>query len=770
MKGQMKRYFNLKGWAMFLSGAFVLSSCAEDEVVEKYAPNTDGESISFSISKANPTWEPDSRAVVESGRQNFVLRSEESDDTLCVSARTEYGFQNVLSRGALVTDKSVVTSFEVFSNFYTQSQPNVSSFYFMKNEQVSDGVNPSKAYYWPPADCNLDFIALAPYKAGRTWKSEDTDGNPIAPQLTYTVDDDVTKHEDLMIAKTDKMNLGNSTNASVPLSFNHILASVQFAFGDMPEGTVKSISISGPLSKIGTYTVDGNWSNSNAESVTYTIAADAGVATTQDVNGKKIVNEKIITLPQSFEAEKLTLTVVFNDNSAGERTLTAKIPAGKWAQGTTTNYTISITEAYDLQFTTSQESIPVKDCHYEFQELSVQATKIPEGGSWKIVAYEATKNSSGEYVVTKVNNEPKVADWVKFRTKPTDTNDKYYQGYWIENNIERETSKSSPTPQLISNLPNTSLILEGNISTDIIAYLYENVETAPNSNETARYAIVKLLDGNGEEHAQRVISQYYPQWNNNTAYELIEEDNGPFPWGYCWDRIIKYSSKGSSLTGKVEKVIYYLIFKYGGSYKESYMQLSPGWVLDYLFSNPDVEVTIDYGRLSSLGTIGTSSSGLTNTTDLINHTGENVNTTELFTSDYLKKVSDTHDTDLDGELDDGNEEIDYSETAVYKTIMKNKFNRIITIAVGDDGSRNPGDPTVELTSNGVQWYLPARQEIANLKGTEGNNELSSNVGYWTSSVPNNNTHAYYYSADEAAVPATTELRTAEKKIRAARKK
>ena len=200
------------------------------------------------------------------------------------------------------------------------------------------------------------------------------------------------------------------------------------------------------------------------------------------------------------------------------------------------------------------------------------------------------------------------------------------------------------------------------------------------------------------------------------------------------------------------------------------MTLSPRTVLSYIINNPNVEVTIDYGRLSSLGTIGSSNSGLTNTRNLINHTGENVNTTELFTSEYLTKVSDTHDTNLDGILDDGKEEVDYSETAVYKTIMKNKFNRIITIAVGDDGSRNPGEPTVELTSNGVQWYLPARDEVASLKGTEGSNALSGDVGYWTSSVPSNNTHAYYYSADAAATPTTTELRTAEKKIRAARKK
>ena len=561
MKGQMKRYFNLKGWAMFLSGAFVLSSCAEDEVVEKYAPNTDGESISFSISKANPTWEPDSRAVVESGRQNFVLRSEESDDTLCVSARTEYGFQNVLSRGALVTDKSVVTSFEVFSNFYTQSQPNVSSFYFMKNEQVSDGVNPSKAYYWPPADCNLDFIALAPYKAGRTWKSEDTDGNPIAPQLTYTVDDDVTKHEDLMIAKTDKMNLGNSTNASVPLSFNHILASVQFAFGNMPEGTVKSISISGPLSKTGTYTVGGNWINNNAESVTYTIAADAGVATTPDVNGKKIVNEKIITLPQSFAENKLTLTVVFNDNSAGERTLTAKIPAGAWAQGTTTNYTISITPAYTLEFT---EYTEVLDAHY-----IITTIKFKTDTDWTMSVAENA--AEWAYLSKEKSNEG------------TDTSNKANEittgqlaGNWsyVQKCNKQEINGTVKQEGVVENVT-------------VYMLLRENI-----TEQNRIFNVCLSKKGNANKKEQKFTQLKY-KIIDGFAMERIEDENDSSPFGFAkniGNVTYKYNSKSGFLAWLISSIV-------------------NGWTgfLSFTPANMTINLTTDVSNISDLN------SGLTNT-------------------------------------------------------------------------------------------------------------------------------------------------------------
>ena len=560
MKGQMKRYFGLRGWAMFLAGAFVLSSCTEDEVVEKYAPNTDGEGISFSISKANPTWEPDSRAVVESGRQNFVLRSEDSADTLCVSARTEYSSQDIQSRGTLVTDNTAVTSFEVFSNFYTQSEPNVSSFYFMKNEKVSDGVNPSKAYYWPPADCNLDFIALAPYKEGRIWTSEDTEGKPIAPQLTYTVPTDVAKHEDLMIAKTDKMNLGNSTNASVPLSFNHILASVQFAFGDMPKGIVKSISISGPLRKTGTYTVGGNWINNNAESVTYTIAADAGVATT-DVNGKKIVNEKIITLPQSFAENKLTLTVVFNDNSAGERTLTAKIPAGTWAQGTTTNYTISITPAYTLEFT---EYTEVLDAHYiittiKFKTDTDWTMSVPENAAeWAYLSKE--KSNEGTDTSNKAN---------EITTGQLAGNWSY-----VQKCNKQEINGTVKQEGVVENVT-------------VYMLLRENI-----TEQNRIFNVCLSKKGNANKKEQKFTQLNY-KIIDGFAMERIEDENDSSPFGFAkniGNVTYKYNSKSGFIAWLISSIV-------------------NGWTgfLSFTPANMTINLTTDVSNISDLN------SGLTNT-------------------------------------------------------------------------------------------------------------------------------------------------------------
>ena len=102
MKERKNLYLGISGWAILLASALSFTSCAEDEVINNYGNKEDGAGISFSLSKDNNVWEADSRAAQP--KQNFVLRSEDSADTLCVSAQTEYGISDALqadSRGAL---------------------------------------------------------------------------------------------------------------------------------------------------------------------------------------------------------------------------------------------------------------------------------------------------------------------------------------------------------------------------------------------------------------------------------------------------------------------------------------------------------------------------------------------------------------------------------------------------------------------------------------------------------------------------------------------
>lgn len=758
MKGQMKRYFGLRGWAMFLAGAFVLSSCTEDEVVEKYAPNTDGEGISFSISKANPTWEPDSRATVESGRQNFVLRSEETEDTLCVSARTEYSSQDIQSRGTLVTDKTAVTSFEVFSNFYTQSEPNVSSFYFMKNEKVSDGVNPSKAYYWPPADCNLDFIALAPYKEGRSWTPEDTEGNPIPPQLTYEVPDEVAKHEDLMVARTVKMNNGTG-NGQVPLSFNHILASVQFAFvtADIENTPIKSISISGPLSHEGTYTVGtssvvsqedgttkvvydgGIWTNKTATSdVTYSIVPTVGqaaIATTTSTtdNSKTIVTDKIITLPQSFAADEVTLTIVLDDGTNSGRTVSGTIPAGNWVQGTITTYTISITPAYTLEFTEYEE---VLDAHYIITKIKFKTDvnwtmSVPDNAAgW---AYLSKEKSNTQTETNNKDNEITSAQKTGMWTYVERCNKQSISGNVTEEGKEEEVT--------------VYMLLRENaseVSRNVNLQLAKTGETTSKEKQFTQLGY-KIYPEKTVTNADGTTTTY-PAF----AMERIEDSTSPYGFAVNYTNV-KYTFKGdgSLLTNFWGYLWSWIVSAITNGLKP--WSLTPNDII--------INITTDVSTTTS------PTNGLANTTSSSNLTVD-VDQSYLIEQGWYKTTTNINLNDI--------------KAAVQSVLSKNNYGEFT----------GTNDDSGELTLTGtnatgtIKWYLPAINEMLRINSqdsgtgvspyTSGNITDDTPTCYWTSTAltdykaTDDDTNLYAYSWCFGATAGTPTTRVTTLKVRAAR--
>lgn len=707
-------YVSLLAWGILLAGTSSLTSCAEDEVINNYGNKEDGAGISFSLSKDNNVWEADSRATQP--KQNFVLRSEDSADTLCVSAQTEYGISDALqadSRGALVTNKDNVLSFGVTSYFYTSTEEADPAFYFMKNEEVVDGkTTKNKVYYWPPSNNELSFVAVAPYHALTLPDSPETSAT-----LSYTVPADVADHEDLMVAKTDRINNG-ATGTAVGLSFNHILTAVQFAIGEIPAGTITSISVSGNMIQGGTYTINtGEWTAKNtAAAATYTISeatAGAGVVT-ETIDSKKIVSEKIITMPQNIAENTLTLTVVFNDLSAGERTLRASIPATTWAQGTTTTYTISISPAYDLQFTTTQASIPVKDCHYDIQQL-----KINTGGVY-----------TGKWAITSDKT------WATIRVLPTRDEknlDLYYQGYWC-----------------IDDRGNTTLTGES-ITTngiDLLVYLYENTE---DTNYDTREVTITLNAINDKNEyipiATRKIKQYEPLWNGGKAYERIEEYDSEtvFPWGFNWSNTEVTFTGSGGLEGLLRTVLFkiFQVFGYGNN-------ITMTW---------DNTASIDMTNIEALGTTASNvNNGLQNTIDLLSFDGiEDLNASISLLEGWGMT------------LDEESIETQPTNYAVRMILYKNKFNKETQTSLGNTVN------VAVLTSDGVEWYLPAPGEVSTLASTAADNIstnndtplYTSNIGYWSSqAVANSNTNSFYYTSSGSVD--TSASRTLQKRVRAAR--
>lgn len=707
-------YVSLLAWGILLAGTSSLTSCAEDEVINNYGNKEDGAGISFSLSKDNNVWEADSRAAQP--KQNFVLRSEDSADTLCVSAQTEYGISDALladSRGALVTNKDNVLSFGVTSYFYTSTEETAPAFYYMKNEEVEDGqTTKNKAYYWPPSNNELSFVAVAPYHELTL-----PDSPTASATLSYTVPTDVAKHEDLMVARTVKMNNGTG-NGQVPLSFNHILASVQFAFvtADIEETPIKSISISGPLSQEGTYTVGtssevsqedgttkvvydgGIWANKAATDVTYSIVpteGQAAIATTTSTtdNTKTIVTDKIITLPQRFAADKVTLTIVLDDGTTSGRTVSGSIPAGNWVQGTITTYTISITPAYTLEFTEYEE---VLDAHYIITKI-----KFKTDVNWTM---SVPDNAAGWAYLSKEKSN-----------QGTDSSNK-------ENEITtgQLAGKWSYVQKCNKQTINGTVKQEGVVENVMVYMLLRENTTTQNR----KFNVYLSKQGDANIKGQQFTQLTY-KIIDGFAMERIEDDSSPFGFAKNIGEVTyKYKSGSGIMAWLISSLV-------------------NGWTGFLSFVPDDMTITLT----TNVTNIADPNSGLTNTNNASSVT---------ITGDQGFLIEQGWYTT------NANIDIDDIKTAIQKCISKNTY--------GDYTGTKDDTDAPDIPTN-IVWYLPAINEMLKIEEqdteTGANQYTGSSESYWSSTAINDqNLQAYSWYFEAGTGVATA--RSTNLKVRCAR--
>lgn len=150
---------------------------------------------------------------------------------------------NGLKNGANTDEQTVAPGFGVFG-YYTEQEawstshtPN-----FMYNEKISWSTGDNKwgytpLKYWPNnKEDKVSFFAYAPYDAGSASNfAFTTVGSMTAPQFTFTVNSDVKKQQDLLIAKqvnkvkqTTVDNAAITTSDKVDFSFEHALARIGF--------------------------------------------------------------------------------------------------------------------------------------------------------------------------------------------------------------------------------------------------------------------------------------------------------------------------------------------------------------------------------------------------------------------------------------------------------------------------------------------------------------------------------------------------------------
>ena len=710
-----KKYlYQTAGKAAALAACLLLFSCSGDDLADYGSANggKHSDNICFSISAADKAMAKgasladSSKAAGEYTAARFVMRSPDTDDTLCVQTVISDGI-NVTSfeGGAAATRGVPVTSLETYGSFHVQAHCTdngapVSQFYMDDNATKSDGTvwSTSQVRYWPGENRTLQFFAWAPANAAFTA----TPGSPESTTFEYEVPALAADQKDIVVATTDPYD-GNYEQ-QVPLTFKHILTAVKFETGSqMQPGTIKSVALKG-VKKSGTYTAfptgntgEGTWTLNDA-TADYTQELNK-TTTGTETNGTPVTAEEgtFMMLPQTLP-DGAEVEVVFQDGTSGqERTMSASIAGTQWPQGKTVTYKLSITPEYELEFISEPE---LQDAHYIIYPIHIKAGDVP--GGWTITS-----------------SDP---DNVTLRTDLTILT---RRGFWIEEDKGTASIRSTAQGDDIT----------------IYAFLTEN------AGEENRTVTLEMRPTNLPDAAPQTftIEQLCPSWNGNLGCERIEEyDEGftGYPWGFKWPEGMKitYNMRNAGLGDLIKNALLNAYLSWFTDYNDFITKDT--WLLSI------TSVTINFDAVPQVRVATSESDGAKNTSELYNYNGINdVSTLMSVLEDWGGTTEDV--LPLNPEA-----------FAARACAMKNKFHKTI---------EESGGQTIEipvLEEEDLVWYLPARNQAPDMK----DEQYPLQGVYWTSTnadVEGDNEEAYKYIVGGATV---LEQRDVNLHVRAVRSK
>lgn len=491
----------------------LLFSCNNEGFLESGEPEKACDNICFGISSDKNVQTRGYACSDDEGYTagRFMLRSDNSADTLCVRAIVSEGInvsgfegKQVLTRATLVGKDNFYDKFHVLAYWNKNGTP-VNQFYMDTNASNSAAsVGPGaiwsteQTYYWPGADHSFQFYAWAPTDAsGLT-----TPSSPQEKSLAYIVPEAAANQKDIVVATTNEIRGDNK--AAVPLAFKHICTAVRFAVGSqMQPGSIKSVALKG-VKNAGTYDMaGGTWSlNGTTTNFSQTLNKET---TGTEANGDAITSPEgtFMMLPQTLPAGA-TVEVVFTNASGVDRTLSASIAGSEWTMGTTVTYKLSVTPEYELEFS----DIPTKvDAHYDIIPIKIHAKDVE--GNWTIASNQ---------------------DWVTIKSALTSYEK---DGYWLNATGDYSAYCSSENVKVERQ---KTLNKSGNGEVELYLFVSENSSTADRT-------VTLTLSKDGREAATVNVVQRCPNWQGDLGWEVIEEDL-TLPYGFKWDRKVTYQKSG----------------------------------------------------------------------------------------------------------------------------------------------------------------------------------------------------------------------------------
>lgn len=550
----------------------LLFSCNNEDFLENGNPEKACDNICFGISSDKSI---QTRGYADSDNEGytagrFVLRSDNSADTLCVRAIVSDGInvsgfedEQTLTRGVPVT-KDNFEKFHVLA-YWSKNGTLVDQFYMDEDAANNGSVwSTDQIYYWPGADHSFQFYAWAPTDADKLT----TPSTPQSKELSYTVPANAAEQKDIVVATTTEIR-GDNNNA-VPLTFKHICTAVRFAVGSqMQPGQIKSVALKG-VKNAGTYNMaNGAWTLGDA-TADFSQTLDKET-TGNEGNGDEITSAEgtFMMLPQTLPAGA-TVEVVFVNANNEDRTLTASIGNTEWKMGTTVTYKLSITPEYELEFVSQPE---MQDAHYVIYPITIKSgDKLPAGG-WTLTSNDAAN-------VTFVEKDKFVNNDVQALVDA---------GYWLDGYNGTSTLTSTTTGEV-----------------QVYVFLKEN---ATEADRNITLSLKPAAQGNYEAK-EFSFTQYCPAWNNGIGVERIQD--GDYPWGFSWDSNMKITYNLGRGLGPILASLYIKIFV-----NYSYVTSNWGGVLT------DFKVTIDFSKVGTLTTATDLNDGNKNTWELYSFNGLN---------------------------------------------------------------------------------------------------------------------------------------------------
>lgn len=702
----MNRYrksYTVKVGTVMLSTLLLLGSCSEDAIIDDNGGKLGAASdnICFGISD-NDGW-PETRSAHTTAdevvTENFVLRSADNADTLCVQTTVcdfgplPFGNNAPTSRAALVSEANMHGSFGVTACLTKDN----SYLFFNEENRKPDNYNPSaiwsyvsgNIYYWPGEAHPLKFYAYSPYGCeGLTPPAQPDKGN-AAPSFSYTVPVDAANQTDLLAYATEEMS--GVTNSSVPLSFQHICTAVQFVVGkEMQPGTIKNIRLKG-VKNNGTYSFETGWNlDGTTTDFVHNMNKDVSVSTPDDTEKENITDDAdcFIMLPQTLP-DGASVEIVFHDNTTGtDRTLTASIVGQEWPQGKRVKYNISISPDYILDISDIPET---QDAHYVICKASIKAEKIPAGKQWTLKAVA----SDG----ADVTMLPQLDEYQR-------------NGFWTDRVLFQANGSTDFVDQGSARGTST---LTGTGTSDVYLFLPENV-----GEKERTITLVLTLDGDNVSSVEKEFKQLNP--DGDYGWEQIEND--PLAtWGFLWNRKITYKKENVFLN----------LFIYGPMVENLVNEYNAS---DYaIVTNTSIfqktTIDIDYAKLNNLSKLNLSTEqGAQNTKDLYSFSGS-ATTGNL--EQAIKNLSRWGSSGVFNEINPSGEN-NMESAALGYILKKNKYNLARIEKIDGDDVVISESPVIR--TDDIVWYLPAKDQFSN-----GPTTLPLEGEYW-SSTPEGSENAY----------------------------